>query len=147
MGTSRFASSVARSRRLARRLSLRFGLLLLTGLVVAGCASMGGKGAAGDTSMRDAPVTLFVRNYNWNTVHVYVMGAGQNLSLGQLSSMDTATYVIPRSILASDQSVRLIADPIGSVQGYISEPVFVSAGDRIEWTINNALSQSVISVR
>jgi hypothetical protein len=147
MGTPRLASPVERSRGPWRRLVPGLGLLLLAASLVGGCASMGGKGGGDDTSMRDAPVTLSVRNYNWNTVHIYVMGAGQNVSLGQLSSMDTATYVIPRSILASDRSVRLIADPIGSRQAYISDPVFVTAGDRIEWTINNALAQSVISVR
>lgn len=147
MRTPFLASSVSRDRGPGRRLSPRFALLLLAGIVFAGCATAGGKGAAGDRSFRDAPVTLYVRNYNWNTVHVYVMGGGQTLSLGQLTTMDTATYVIPRSMLSTDQSIRLIADPIGSVQGYISEPVFVAAGDRVEWTINNALAQSVISVR
>jgi hypothetical protein len=147
MRTPFLTSSVSHSRIRGRRLVPRFGLLLLAGLVVAGCATAGGKGASGATSLRDAPVTLYVRNYNWNTVHVYVMGGGQTLSLGQLTTMDTATYVIPRSILSADQSVRLIADPSGSVQAYISEPVFVTAGDRVEWTINNALAQSVISVR
>lgn len=130
-----------------RRPLARRSLPLLVALVLAGCATVSGKRGERDRSPREAPVTLVVRNYNWNTVHVYVMGGGQTVSLGQLTTMDRATYVIPTSLLVSEQSVRLIADPIGSVQAYISEPVFVSPGDRIEWSINNVLAQSVISVR
>lgn len=146
MPAPRHGPPFPRARRPNGRPLLRRSVPLVVALALAGCATASGKHGEGDRSAREAPVTLFVRNYNWSTVHVYVMGGGQTVSLGLLTSMDTATYVIPSSLLASEQSVRLIADPIGSVRAYISEPVFVATGDRIEWTINNVLAQSVISV-
>lgn len=120
---------------------------VLAGVVAAGCAT-GGAGAGRDEAdRRDAPVTLFVKNYNWSTVHVYVIALGETISMGQLTSMDTATYMLPRSVLGGARQIRLLADPIGSRTAFMSEPVLIEAGDRVEWTIQNQLSQSSVMVR
>lgn len=120
-------------------------LAVLAAALAAGCATFGSHSREGGEA--DTGVTLFVKNYSWSTMHVYVMGSGQTISLGQLSSMNTSTFAVPRSALASGNSIRLIADPIGSTSAYISEPVLVAAGDRVEWTIQNQLSQSSIMIR
>lgn len=120
-------------------------LVVLVSALASGCATFGshsGQGAEGDTG-----VTLLVKNYNWSTIHIYVMGSGQTTSLGQLTSMNTDTFAVPRSVLASSNSIRLIADPIGSTSAYISEPVLVAPGDRVEWTIQSQLAQSSIMIR
>ncbi len=127
--------------------STRLFLVLLAVLIAAACATGSGKRTARQAEVEREPVTVFVRNYNWATMHVYVVGAGQQVSMGQLSSMDTVTYVVPTTVVATDRSIQLIADPIGSFRAYISQPVLVSPGDRVEFTINSMLSQSVISVR
>jgi len=123
---------------------------VLAGVVAAGpagCAT-GGAGAGQDQVRRqEAPVTLFVKNYNWSTVHVYVIASGQTVSMGQLSSMDTATYTLPPSVLGGARQIRLLADPVGSRTAFMSEPVLIEAGDRVEWTIQDHLSQSSVMVR
>lgn len=125
-------------------------LLLLAPLVAglaAGCAT-GGPHARQDAAReQEADVTLFVKNYYWGPIHIYVMGAGQTVSLGQLASMNTTTYTVPRMILATGGGIRLVADPIGSTSAYISEPVYVTPGDRVMWTIQNYLPQSSISIQ
>jgi hypothetical protein len=121
-------------------------LAVLTVGLAAGCATFRSHPDQ-NAETTAAPITLFVKNYNWSTIHVYVMGSGQTVSLGQITSMDTATFEVPHSALATGGTLRLIADPIGSTSGYISEPVIVAAGDRIEWTIQNRLSQSSVVVR
>jgi hypothetical protein len=147
MSSSFPSGSAAGLRRHAVRLPAVLALVAAGALLAGACASAGGKQVSPEeAAAREAPVTLLVKNYNWNTVHVYVVGAGVSVSMGQLTSMGTATYEIPRSVLASDRSIRLIADPIGSRRAYISEPVLVSPGDQVEWTINNLLVHSVISV-
>jgi len=120
-------------------------LAVLLAAMASGCATF--RSHSGQEAEADTGVTLFVKNYNWSTMHIYVMGSGQTTSLGQLASMNTATFAVPRSALASGNSIRLIADPIGSTSAYISEPVLVAPGDRVEWTIQNHLSQSSIMIR
>lgn len=123
---------------------------VLAGVVAggaAGCATGGANAGRDEADRRDVPVTLFVKNYNWSTVHVYVLASGQTISMGQLTSMDTATYPLPRSALGGAREIRLIADPIGSTTAFMSEPILIEAGDRVEWTIQNQLSQSSVMVR
>jgi len=121
-------------------------LLVLAVGLAAGCATFRSHPDQ-NAQAAAAPITLFVKNYNWSTIHVYVMGSGQTVSLGQITSMDTATFEVPRSALATGGMLRLIADPIGSTSAYISEPVIVAAGDQVVWTVQNQLSQSSVVVR
>ena len=93
------------------------------------------------------PVTVRVENYAWATMHVYAVVGTQWESLGQVSSQGTDTYEIPSSLLGTSQQVRLAADPVGRVEAYFSDPIFLEPGDEVEWTLQNNLALSSVMVR
>lgn len=112
---------------------------------LAGGCSLVGLGS--EESGEDAPVEVAVTNYNWSTVHVYAYGGGQRASLGLLSTNESATWKVPSSLVSSHRDLRLIAEPVGSSERHVSEPIMFEPGDRIEWTLQNSLVQSSIMVR
>ena len=88
-----------------------------------------------------------VTNNSWSAIHVYVVAGGQWESLGLVASQNTADYEVSRSRLGGRGEIRLVADPVGSTQGYFSDPILVEPGDRVEWTLQNNLSLSSVFVR
>lgn len=112
----------------------------------AACASAGGSEAEREVRAGEGEAVVEVTNLNWSTIHVYVLAGGQRFSLGMVTSTDEETFVIPRGAFAGSRELVFLADPVGAVVAYMSDPVFVEPGDRVVWTIQNNLSQSSISV-
>lgn len=104
----------------------------------------------GDESPADserAALTVSVRNQAWKNIHVYVIAGGSWQSLGVLSSQDEEAYEVSPTLLGGRQEIRLAADPVGSREGFISDPILVEPGDRVEWTIQDNLALSSVFVR
>lgn len=98
-------------------------------------------------NQRGEEITVHVQNNAWETIHVYALAGGQWESLGVVSSQNSSDYTIPRGMLGGRSEIRLVADPIGSNQGFFSEPILVEPGDRVEWTLQNNLALSSVFVR
>lgn len=115
-------------------------------ILLTACASAGG--SEGEPSVRadEGEAIVEVQNLNWSTVHIYVLADGQRYSLGMVTSTGEETFTIPRGAFAGSRDLVFLADPIGAVVAYMSDPVLVEPGDRVQWTIHNNLSQSSISV-
>lgn len=126
-------------------------VLLAAALAATACGAFGRQpgGAAPVMDEEERPETLAVsvRNDAWSTIHVYVVAGGQWESLGVVASQTTEDYVVTRSMLGSRREIRLVADPVGSTQGYFSDPILVEPGDRVEWTLRENLSLSSVFVR
>jgi hypothetical protein len=100
------------------------------------------------TSAFDVPATIRVANHNWQDVHVYVSRDGGALeSLGMVTSQSTATFEMPRGFVASGSGVRVIADPVGSRQVYVSPDMPALPGSVVAVTIENAINLSSTSLR
>lgn len=126
-------------RRLARAIPLVLGVAVLGG----GCATRGG---AERPSERSESATVHVQNHNWSDMHLYVFAGGQRFSLGLMTSNTSREFELPRAAFGAARNLVFIADPIGSVVAYVSDEVFVQPGDRVEWTLQNNLAHSSISV-
>lgn len=121
--------------------------LLALAVATAGCWSSRAGDDAGSSRFEDRPVTVQVENQNWNTVHVYVVAGGQFQSLGQISSQSTATYEVTAGMLGSRKEIRLMADPVGSRESFLTDPILIEPGDLVEWTLAQPLVHSRIMVR
>lgn len=100
-----------------------------------------------DEDQRDPDITVRVQNNAWSSIHVYAVTGGQWESLGVVSSQNSSDYTLSRAMLGGRGEIRLVADPIGSNQGYFSDPILIEPGDRVEWTLQNNLSLSSVFVR
>lgn len=118
---------------------------LLGVLPLAGCATAGG-GSAGEEVPDPGPAVVEVSNLNWQTMHVYVLAAGQRWSLGMVTSQSTHAFELPDGVFAAGRDIVFLADPIGSSLVYRSDPILLAPGDRVRWTLHNRLSQSGIFV-
>jgi hypothetical protein len=112
-------------------------IVLLTGA----CASA--SGAGGELAETTRPTTTVeVVNHNWQDITVYAVRPGSRVRLGTVTSLTKETFSLPRSVVATNGTVQLLAAPVGSTQTYRSDPILVNPGDRVEWTLQNQLPLS-----
>ena len=90
-------------------------------------------------------VTVSVSNENWLDVNVYVMVGSARYRLGSVVTAETRVFDLPGQAIASSQ-VRLVADPVGSRDVFVSDVLSVSDGDQIMLRVANRLPQSSYAV-
>lgn len=95
---------------------------------------------AGETATR-----VVVNNNNWSDMTVYATRDGATVRLGSVTSMSSARFELPAAMLGAGE-LRLIADPLGSTSTYRTQPVLVTRGQAIEFTLQNNLALSTLSV-
>jgi hypothetical protein len=94
------------------------------------------------------PVTVWAYNQGMTAVHVYVAHETLTHSLGQLASQDSATWVVPQSLLIGNNSIRVVANLMaGGVGRYVSQELFPEAGDQIRLRVLSPVSQSYVMIR
>jgi len=126
-------------------------------LALGGCAS--GGTTTGSARLPDGPspgrtataavppAMLKVSNYNWMDVVVYAVQGNSRVRLGQVTSMSSASFRLPPRMVANNvESVRLMVDPIGSIEGWQTEGISVHPGEKVQFNVQNSLSFSSVLV-
>lgn len=110
-------------------------------------------GCAANSTVQDGPARpmeaaarVEVTNNNWSDMAVYVERGGMVNRLGTVTSMTSSSFRIPKTMMSQSGSLRLIADPIGGVDRYLTQPLNVWPGQRVEFKIENHLAISSIAV-
>lgn len=93
------------------------------------------------------PPRIQVRSRYLGPVVVYLRTGGNAVRLGMIQSNRTETYDFPVGVNPYGPGIRLVADPIGDFEAYISETITVTAGTTIVFTIENELRHSNVIVR
>ena len=120
--------------------------LLLTSLLLAGCAGHGGSGGPDQTPSRDVPVSVEVDNHNWSDMVIYLDRGNLSQRLGTVGTLHTAVFTFPFLQLGNTGNVRLRADPIGNLRSFSSEEINIQPGQSIKWTIENDIDRSFLAV-
>ena len=118
--------------------------LLALALSTAACASR-----SRDTSDSPAdrgPTVVEVDNGNFADVVVYALSTGQYYRLGEVTGHDRANLTLPQN-LNTVNSLRLVADPIGSSNSYFSEQILFGPGDILVLRVGPTMNLSSVSVR
>ena len=92
------------------------------------------------------PIRLEVLNNNWSDVTVFVLREGSRDRLGVATAATTTVLRIPRHLLGQLRVVQLIADPIGSSNGIVSDAILVKPGMQVTWRLESDLSRSSVMV-
>jgi hypothetical protein len=91
-------------------------------------------------------VVVNVENNHWQEVNVYAERNGSRTRLGTVVTGKAASFVLPRDYhLSSDLRIRV--DPIGEPREYLSPRILVSPGAVVQVKVENALNQTVVTVR
>jgi hypothetical protein len=119
-------------------------LVLLLALVVTGCGIGRQQGSA--EAPERPPTVVTVTNNNWADMVVYVVRSTMRTRLGTVTSMNTQDLEIPASMIGPAATLRLQALPIGSRRQHVTPPIYVGPGQQINYTIQNQLSISTVTV-
>lgn len=119
--------------------------VLAVAATAAACSASDGARTGPQPARADA-AKVRVTNSNWSDMTVYVERSGHRSRLGTVTSMQTSTFKIPPSMMSGTGNLRLVADPMGSTQPYVTPTLQVWAGQTIEFNIQNHLAISSVSV-
>ncbi|HEU0079279.1 MAG TPA: hypothetical protein VFQ76_16610 [Longimicrobiaceae bacterium] len=115
------------------------------------CAPAASGGAASlppelSRSGTGAPPTVRVTNNNWSNMTVYAVRGTTRFRLGMVTSMQTEVFRLPASLTGGAGGVRLLADPIGGSEQFLTPAVFVTRGEEVKLELENQLQVSSVSV-
>jgi hypothetical protein len=122
----------------------RLGAALLA-FALTSCASL--RGEDGPTTGQPGEARVEVVNRGWSEMVIYADRNGNRFRLGSVTSLSSAVFKIPSSLVGAASSLRFTVSPIGSAAVHTTEAVTVSPGERVEFEILDNLALSSVSVR
>ncbi|MBI4522036.1 MAG: hypothetical protein HY701_14460 [Gemmatimonadetes bacterium] len=120
--------------RTARRWIIILGVIAS---LVAGCE----RTRALPVSTRPEPVRLSVRNDHFSDVTIYAFN-GSRQRIGIVTGLSSSSFVLPDEAMRSGVGFRLEADPIGSIDAYVTSIIVASPGDEIVLQVAPVLGMS-----
>ncbi|MET0398933.1 MAG: hypothetical protein ABW277_19230 [Longimicrobiaceae bacterium] len=93
-----------------------------------------------------APPTVRVTNNNWADMNVYAVRGSTRFRLGTVTSMATEVFRFPASLTSGATGVRLLADPIGGSEQFLTPAVYVGHGEEVKLDLHNQLQISSVTV-
>lgn len=94
-----------------------------------------------------AAPSIEVRNRYFGAIVAYLMTGGTAVRLGMVQSNRTETFDFPIGVNPYGTELRLVADPIGDFEAYISDAIVASSGTTIVLTVENELRHSSVIIR
>jgi len=122
----------------ARRLSR--GLLVASIAWLSGCAGEARPNPFTGTAHPPA-IAVQVRNNNYLDVVVYALRDGGRMRLGTVTGKCDATLKVDSDV-ATSQGLRLQADPIGSLESYVTDVIYAEPGTVIVLDVASVLTMS-----
>lgn len=96
--------------------------------------------------VRSSKAQLVVQNQNWQDVTVYLLSSNAKIRLGTVTSMSKGSFEIPDAYVLGVSDINVQADPIGSGRTFVSGPIQVYPGARVELRVENAIQLSNFAV-
>ena len=113
---------------MSRTLRTRSGFAAaLAMLALVGC----GGHNTGPGIVPNEPTLVRVENQRFNDMRIYVYQSSQRIRLGTANGLSTATFTIPKSVMAGITTLRFVAVPIGAPGAEVSEEITVNPGEEI----------------
>ncbi len=96
--------------------------------------------------IRNAEITVVVKNQHWLDLNVYIIRGTLSERLGTARGPADQVFSVPWSRVGGSGHIRLRADPVGQGGNLVTDFFTVRPGAVVEWTIGSGLRQSGISV-
>jgi hypothetical protein len=90
--------------------------------------------------------TLLVENNNWADMNVFLVRDGMRTRVGSVPSLSRSLFVLSDAMVGGAGELRLLADPIGSSQVFVSQPIHVQPGQQVRFRLENNVQLSSYSV-
>ena len=95
-------------------------------------------GCSSTTNFRELPeyqTTLNVINHGWSDRIIYILQGSQRIRLGRVASMGEREFILPDYIPVESAPLRVVADPVGSQGGSVTQEISATPGDEIQFVI------------
>jgi len=92
-------------------------------------------------------VTVEVSDDHVLDMRVYLIRGVTPVPLGSVGSGERRVFHVSAAELGQSGEIRLMADPLGSQDRFVTEPISVSPGQRVVWRLAHRLSLSSVTVR
>lgn len=122
-------------------------VLLLVLVLTAACLPWRNDGGGWDGEPRSTEIRLEVRNQHFNDAVLYLLPNGQRRRLGTVTGLSSETFDLAEHPEVRQGYVRLAAQPIGSRERYVTDPISAFPGDRVVLTLTSQLRMSHWHVR
>ena len=114
-------------------------------LSAAACAGS----STSDDELTPRPIyrpVITITNDHWYPVNVYHVNGGTRFRLGTVSTMRSETFRMPDDVQAGGV-LRLLLDPVGSGNAYLTEQIVVGAGQSVFFRVQTRLAASSWFIR
>ena len=101
----------------------------------------------GDRGRSSREIRIEVVNDNYHDMGIFVMEGGTNYRIGDVSGKSSRSFTLGLDQISPRQGLRLLADPVGSREEYLSDAVNVGPGAIVVFNIAPALRQSYVILR
>lgn len=91
-------------------------------------------------------ITLEVENRNYLDVVVFGMQDATAIRLGSVTGLTARTLSVPDHLVVAGQ-LRLLVDPVGSPEAYLSDDIMVNPGDVVVLHVGSVIRQSTWTIR
>ena len=99
-------------------------------------------GGAAPTANDLLDMSIIVTNNHWLPMRVWVEWPDRDYFLGDVEPGSRGTFTVPGYLIGRSETLRLFADPTGSIDQVLSDPIDVTHGHRIEWQLQKVLASS-----
>jgi hypothetical protein len=89
---------------------------------------------------------VIVRNDNWLDVVIYTVHGSSRMRVGTVGGSSTTTFRLTGEVANGATPLQILADPIGSRSSYVTDPVTLSPGQRLELQIGSVISTSTYAI-
>jgi hypothetical protein len=135
-------SAPARSIRSIRRFAVH--LALLAG---SACAPRAAHDPFRPTPTGSGGITVEVVDDHVLDMRVYLVRGVTPIPLGSVGSGERRVFRVSAAELGQSGAIQLMADPLGSQDRFVTEPIQVAPGQRVAWRLAHRLSLSSVTVR
>ena len=87
-----------------------------------------------------------VRNNNWLDVVIYAVHGTSRFRVGTVSGSSTQTFRLTGDAASGTSPLQILADPIGSSSTYMTDPITLSRGQRLELQVGSSISISTFAI-
>ena len=125
---------------------------IVLGIVLASASCARAKPVGTPPTSRQQPfqkqTTMMVENRNFQDVVIWVIHDGIRSRLGTVTATSSASFVMKSEVLRQAGTLQFAAHAVGEGRRiFVSDPIGVQPGQRVEWVLESGFERSALTVQ
>jgi hypothetical protein len=90
---------------------------------------------------------LTLNNHHWLDVNIFVQHDGEASRVTTVTASTSQSLILPGWLLGDSKLVRIIAEPVGAQDSYVTDLMRVDPGQSVELNVESTLATSNYSIQ